>query len=297
MIGELTLNNTEEFGVDYFLQFKQKNLGHDVGVGGGVVNGAVPTANIIDPASLITYPVFSTLPTGATAYVAAGNTLSAIVHALDSTGRFRTISRPMVFTSNNKKAIIASGTEIPVPVSTISSATGSTIINTGLAQQSNIQFKKVALQLEVVPLINSDKEVSLDILQKLDSIAGSTIIDNNSIPNIATRYIRTNVNAPNGSTIVLGGLITDDKQKTVTGFPILGRLPLVGAFFRENLKTNKRTELIVLMRPEVSLTGLDQYHLRQKTEGKMHFGAEMDEEPRAVSTGKELPPPDLPPSK
>ena len=278
VIGELTLNNDEEFGVDYFLQFKKNNLGHDVGVGGGVNNGAVSSANIIDPASLITFPVLSSLPTGATAYVAAGNTLAAIVHALDSTGRFRTISRPMVFTSNNKKAIIASGQEIPVPVNTIQSATGGGIINTGLAQQSNIQYKKVALQLEVVPLINSEREVSLDILQKLDSLAGSTTVDGNAIPNIATRYIKTTVSAPNGSTIVLGGLIMDHKERNATGYPLLGRLPVIGALFRNTTKSKMRSELIVLMRPEVSMTALDQYRFRQKTEDKTHFGPEIDED-------------------
>ena len=67
-----------------------------------------------------------------------------------------------------------------MPVSTISG--GGTTIG-GLAQQSNIQFKKVALQLEVVPLINSEKEVTLDILQKLDSLTGeSTTVDGNFIP-------------------------------------------------------------------------------------------------------------------
>ncbi len=279
VIGELTLNNSEEFGVDYFLQFKKNNLGHDVGVGGGSVN--LPSAGgppIIDPASLITFPAFSTLPGGATAYVAAGNTLSAIVRALDSTGRFRTISRPMVFTSNNKKAIIASGTEIPVPVNTIQSATGGGIINTGLAQQSNIQFKKVALQLEVVPLINSEKEVSLEILQKLDSVADSVTVDGNQIPTIATRYIKTSVSAPNGSTIVLGGLITDEKRRSQSGYPILGRLPVIGALFRDTIKSKTRRELIVLMRPEVTLTPLDQHRLRQKTEDKTHFGPEIDQE-------------------
>ena len=98
-------------------------------------------------------------------------------------------------------------------MNTISSSTGGGIINTGLAQQSNIEFKKVALQLEVVPLINSEKEVSLDILQKVDSVAGTTRVDGNVIPNIATRYIRTTVSAPNGSTIVLGGLIMDKKDR------------------------------------------------------------------------------------
>ena len=298
VIGELTLNNDEEFGVDYFLQFKKNNLGggaEPIGVGGGA---SYTNSPIIDPASLITFPAFAGLPGGqATAYVAAGNTLAAIVKALDSTGRFRTISRPTVFTTNNKKAIIASGTEVPVPVSTISSSTGGGIINTGLAQQSSIEFKKVALQLEVVPLINSEKEVSLDILQKLDSLGEFTQIDNNRIQQINTRYIRTTVSAPNGSTIVLGGLIQDEKRRNRTGFPILDRLPVIGALLSDTIKSKKRTELIVLMRPEVTLTKLDLFRLREKTQGKMTFGSELDEDNQPAYDGKQLPPPDLPPSK
>lgn len=303
VIGELMLNNNEEFGVDYFLQFKNKNLTNNGGVPVGVGGAASYTgAPIIDPASLITFPAFAGLPAGqATAYVAAGNTLAAIIKALDSTGRFKTISRPTVFTSNNKKAIIASGTEIPVPVSTISSATGSSIINTGLSQQSNIEFKKVALQLEVVPLINSEKEVSLDILQKVDSVAGNTRIDNNLIPNIATRYLRTTVSAPNLSTIVLGGLIQDDKKRERTGFPILDRLPVIGALFADTTKSKMRTELIVLMRPEVTLTKLDLHRLRQKSEDRTHFGPELEQDDcpdcPPLLDGKQLPPPDLPSTK
>jgi general secretion pathway protein D len=311
VIGELQLNNTEQFGVDYFLQFKKNNLGHDIGVGGVSRNTG---AGILDPASLINFTQFATAAAtgGTNVYLSAGNTLSAIVHLLDSTGRFRTISRPTVFTSNNKKAIIASGTEIPVPVNTIQSATGGGIINTGLAQQSNIQFKKIALQLEVVPLINSDKEVSLDILQKVDNVAGTTRIDNNDIPNIATRYIRTTVNAPNNCTIVLGGLIMDEKRRDASGIPLWGRLPVVGALFRNTNKTKTRSELLVLMRPEVTLTGLEQYQLRQKVEDKTHFGPEIDQTdcpdcpPRmgdnkettttTTVSDKQLPPPDLPPS-
>lgn len=303
VIGELMLNNNEDFGVDYFLQFKKNNIAHgpDVGVGGGLRDTA---ASIIDPASLITFPAFSDAlgaTSGATAYVATGNTLAAIVRALDSTGRFKTISRPTVFTSNNKKAIIASGTEIPVPVSTISAATGTSIINTGLSQQSNIEFKKVALQLEVVPLINSEKQVSLDILQKVDSVAGTTRIDNNDIPNISTRYIRTTVSAPNQSTIVLGGLIQDQKTRNRSGFPILDRLPIIGAIFSNTSKVKMRTELIVLMRPEVSLTKLEMYRLREKSEGKTHFGPELEQDDcpdcPPLSDGKQLPAPDLPPTK
>jgi type II secretory pathway component GspD/PulD (secretin) len=158
----------------------------------------------------------------------------------------------------------------------------------------------VALQLEVVPLINSEKEVSLDILQKLDSLGNPANVDGNLIPTIITRYIKTTVSAPNGSTIVLGGLITDNKQLTKDGIPILSRIPLIGGLFRSTIRKNDRTELIVLMRPEVALTKFDLYRLRQKIEDKTHMGPELDQDdcpdcPRP-GDGKqlELPAPDLP---
>jgi len=239
---------------------------------------------------------------GTNIYLAAGATLASVVHALDSTGRFRVISRPMVFTSNNKKAIIANGQEIPVPVNTLSNVSGATVA--GVASvQSSIEFKKVALQLEVVPLINSEKEVSLDILQKIDSVVpGSNVnIGGNQVPTIATRYIRTNVSAPNCSTIVLGGLITDTKNTSKDGIPYLSRLPVVGSLFRSTTKNRDRTELIILMRPEVSLTKLDLYRLRQKHEDRTHFGPELEQEdcpdcPKR-GDGKQLPPPDVPSAK
>ncbi|MEP6708666.1 MAG: secretin N-terminal domain-containing protein [Verrucomicrobiota bacterium] len=326
VIGELTLNNDEEFGVDYFAKYKNKVVGISrnttVPIPLPSASGSPTTTTVIttdpvtglpvtttttnpiaaggvlDPANLINFSqIITNVASGTNVYVAAGNYLSAIVHLLESTGNFKVISRPMVFTSNNKKAIIASGTEIPVPVNTISSATGSSLINTGLSQQTNIQFKKVALQLEVVPLINSDKEVSLDILQKIDSLAGSTIVDGNSIPNIATRYIRTNVSAANGATIVLGGLITDSKTKNFNGIKFLDRIPLLGYLFRSTSKIKGRTELIILMRPEVTLTKLDLYRLRQKTEDKMHLGPELQENDVLPPVDKSLLPPDLPPAK
>jgi type II secretory pathway component GspD/PulD (secretin) len=318
VIGELTLNKDEEFGVDYFLRANNKLAGttNFTGIrpfaGGGTTTaspnpspGGSPITtttggNIFNPGKgLISFTQLATnAASGANVYLAAGNTLASVVHVLSSTGRFRVISRPMVFTSNNKKAIIASGTEIPVPVASLTSVVNSTTTTGVPAVASNIEFKKVALQLEVVPLINSDKEVSLDILQKIDSLAGSTIIDGNSIPNIATRYIRTNVSAANGSTIVLGGLIQDSKMRNTSGIPILDRIPYVGALFRNTSTSQTRTELIILMRPEVTLTKLDLYRLRQKSEDKTHFGPELEQDdcpdcPK-TSDGKQLPPPDLP---
>jgi general secretion pathway protein D len=313
VIGQLTLNNNEEFGVDWFAKYNRRFVGtsrnngvfstNDPGVpiaGSSVSPGssvAPIVGNVLDPANLIN---FSQIIQN------VGNGFAAIVHLLESTNRFRVISRPTVFTSNNKKAIIASGQEVPVPVSTLSNVNNAGIVNNVASVSSSIEYKKVVLQLEVVPLINSEKEVSLDILQKIDSIVpgGNVNISGNSVPTIDTRYIRTNVSAGNGSTIVLGGLIEDQKQKNYEGFPYLSRIPIIGAAFRSTATGKQRRELIILMCPEVTLTKLDLYRLRQKWENNnTHFGPELDQAecpdcPR-VETGKQinLPPPDLPAGK
>ena len=325
VIGQLSLNNNEEFGVDWFAKYNNRFVGISrnntifgnnnpaIPIPGASVaapgSSAPPlsAASVLDPANLINFSqIIQNVATGTNIYVAAGNAFASIVHLLEATGRFKVVSRPTVFTSNNKKAIIASGQEVPVPVSTLTNANVGGVINNTAAVSASIEYKKVVLQLEVVPLINSEKEVSLDILQKIDSIVpgGNVNISGNSVPTIDTRYIRTNVSAGNGSTIILGGLIEDQKQKRYQGFPYLSRIPLIGAAFRGTASGKERRELIILMCPEVTFTKLDLYRLRQKWENtNTHFGPELDQAacpdcPR-VETGKQinLPPPDLPEGK
>jgi len=315
VIGQLTLGHNEEFGVDWFAKYHNRFLGtnrnnnifnsgnpnHDPGI--PLPSGSAAPTNILDPSNLINFSnIIQNVGAGTNIYVAAGNAFAAIVHLLEATNRFKVLSRPTVFTSNNKKAIIASGQEVPVPTSTLTNATST--LNVG-SIQSSIEYKKVVLQLEVVPLINSEKEVSLDILQKIDSLVpnGNVLISGNSVPTIDTKYIRTNVSAKNGSTIILGGLIQEQKQKQTEGFPYLSRIPLIGAAFRSTSSGKQRQELVILMCPQVTLTKLDQYRLRQRWENTTHFGADLDQNecPDCPKTreGKQLtlPPPDIPEPK
>ncbi len=321
VIGQLELSNNEEFGVDWFAKYNKRFVGisrnntifgnnnpaipfPSVAPSVSPGTGNIIPGNIIDPSNLINFSqIIQNVTNGTNIYVAAGNAFAAIVHLLESTDRFRVLSRPTVFTSNNKKAIIASGKEVPVPVNTLSNANIG--INNTAAVSASIEYKKVVTQLEVVPLINSEKEVSLDILQKIDSIVqgGDVNISGNQVPTIATRYVRTNVSVANGSTIILGGLVEDTKQKNYQGFPYLSRIPLIGAAFRATASSKARSELIVLMCPQVTLTKLDAYRLRQKYENTTHFGPELDQNecpdcPK-TETGKQLalPPPDIPAAK
>jgi len=326
VIGQLTLSNNEEFGVDWFAKYQNKLVGISrnntifgpnnplipipsvaPSISPAIVPGSTNSGagSVVDPSNLINFgQIIQQVTAGTNVYFMAGNYLAGIVHLLEATGRFRVLSRPTVFTSNNKKAIIASGQEVPVPVNTLSNV-GTVGINGTAAVQASIEYKKVVLQLEVVPLINSAKEVSLDILQKIDSLVpgGNVNISGNSVPTIDTKYIRTNVSAGNGSTIILGGLIQEQRNKQYQGIPYLARIPIIGAAFRGTATSKQRQELIILMCPQVTLTKLDSYRLRQRWENTTHFGPELDQaECPDCPKGEEgkqlpLPPPDIPAAK
>jgi type II secretion system protein D len=270
-IGQLTLSETESFGIDYII-----NQGRDIAnfaggttvggttggtggtgtnVGGGVVglNGATPFLNI---GNLLSQEQVRNIAiagaSGLSGFVTGGNSFSAIVTALESTNKFRVVSRPVLFTSNNKKATIASGEEIAIPQSIQSGFSGNSSTNNGLVTNSSVQFKTVALTLEVLPLINAENEVSMDIVQKIDEQSGSTKIDNNDIPKIATRVLKTNVSVPNLATLVLGGLIKQRNNKTYSGIPLISRIPLLGPLFRSTTYDKSREELVILIRPVVT---------------------------------------------
>src|SRR5206468_3071344 len=108
VIGQLTLSNNEEFGVDYFAKYQNKlvaisrNTNVPIAVPSVAPSASPisPITGIVDPAGLINFSqIIQNVATGTNVYVAAGNYLAAIVHLLEQTGRFKVISRPMVFTS------------------------------------------------------------------------------------------------------------------------------------------------------------------------------------------------------
>ncbi len=249
VVGEMRLDQNEELGFDYLINNQEEILQTgDTRLGGAGI-GRNTSAPLLNPANLIDAGSFAAnfanFP-GLTAYVAVGDVLTAIVRALKSTGRFTVTSNPTLFTSNNKKAIIASGEEIAVPSQTVS-----TIDVTQPISSSSIQFKTVALQLEILPLVNPNGEVTLEILQKVDNTSGTTNISGNEIPNIATRFLRTTVTVKSGDTIALGGLIISEDEENVSGIPYLMDIPYVGTLFKTTRTVQDRRELVILMRPTV----------------------------------------------
>lgn len=245
VIGQLTLGDGFNFGLDYLSAINDRDgAGNNFTAGqnvSGLISGRVPDirtnlTNAIPAAS------------GLNLYGQIGDALDVYLSALETTNRFKVLSRPSVFALNNKKAVITSGTLIPVP--TQSSTNNLNNINGNI--NVTYDFRDVVLKLEVVPLINDDGEVHLTIAQVNDTVTGEQVFPNvGTLPIIATEQIITSVTVPNRETIVLGGLITDSQQKNTTGTPYLSRIPGVGNLFKRNQDTNERRELIIFIQPQV----------------------------------------------
>jgi len=173
-------------------------------------------------------------------------------HFLESTGKFRVLSRPVVYTSNNKKATIFSGQSVPIPGQTTYAPNYGGGTNAFPSQTSSIQYQPVVLKLEVIPLVNSDKEVNLVIAQRNDKIGATNNVGGIQVPTIDTQELTTTVRVPNGSTIVLGGLITEEKTGDETGVPYISRIPVIGPLLGgHEAKARKRKELVVMIQPVV----------------------------------------------
>ena len=176
------------------------------------------------------------------------------INALTATSRFRIASRPAVFTANNKKATIYNGKKIAIPTSTVTTlGAGGSANTTSGSQQSNIQYQDVVLKIEVVPLINSAKEISLQIVQTNDTLSQNSqaIGGGVNVPDINTQELNTTVIVPDRSTILLGGLVTQTDNKNVAGVPFLSTIPLMGNLFKSTSDITDRQELVVMIQPSV----------------------------------------------
>ncbi len=240
IIGQLTLDDNFEVGVDYLRQFNAGGHGNFAAslLTSDAIRNAV--ADIRNPVASAIQPLG-----GLSFYGQLADGLDVFVRALESTQRFKVLSRPSIYAANNKKATITSGQRIPVPTSTVSDLSNNSRV------QTNIAFQDVVLKLEVIPLINSNKEINLTVAQVNDNVIGEQKVADNVVPIISTERLVTTATVENRHTIILGGLITESQEKTTSGVPVLSRIPLLGMAFRSTKTRKQRKELLIFIQPVV----------------------------------------------
>ncbi|MEK0417216.1 MAG: hypothetical protein RI949_1222 [Pseudomonadota bacterium] len=165
---------------------------------------------------------------------AASRWLSVELSALEAQGKGRIVAHPRLITTDQKKALIEQGEELPYQAATSSGAT-------------NVQFRKANLKLEVIPMITPEGHVMLEVDVNKDSVGRSTVAGFA----IDTKHIRTEVLVENGGTVVIGGIYTQSEKDGANQVPLLADMPLIGPLFQNRQRNVSKTELLVFLTPRV----------------------------------------------
>ena len=177
-----------------------------------------------------------------------GPVFDVAVTALASDSRVNILSRPRIQATHAEQATLFIGETVPYVTGTFFGGIS------GAGSQSQYQQLAVGISLNVLPLINPDGLVILEIAQNIEQIGGSVLINGTDVPKTTRRQAQTKVAVNNGDTIVLGGFISSTKERSQSGVPVLKDIPFLGALFRTKSEKMSRSELMVLIRPTVLAT-------------------------------------------
>jgi general secretion pathway protein D len=228
-------------------------LGVQLGAGAAAITGADGFASSANTLGLplrtilnVINPVAAAglLSNGVSANLGLGGNFNILLQALSTSTRANLLSTPSLTTLDNKPAEIVVGQNVPF-------ITGSYAATNGAATTpfTTITRQDVGIMLRVIPRILAGNVVRLEVSQEVSSLVAAVSGASDLITN--RRAIQTTVLADNGGTIVLGGLISDDRQDSRSQVPLLGDVPVLGNLFRsKSLTRNKRT-LFVFLKPTI----------------------------------------------
>ena len=197
-----------------------------------------------------------------------GSRIRARLQLLESKNRLEAVSNPTLLVANNEVSRIFVGDEVPI---TTGFDAGTAVVNsTGAALTSSAvpktEIRPIGTTLLITPNINSDHTVTMRLVQETSSVrvgAGSIPFPQSSgfrnfpVDIVSTRSISGTFIGKHAQASVIGGLIEDRNSVTQSGVPYLGRIPIIGAAFRRDLKAKGRTELVLICRPYVVATPSD----------------------------------------
>ena len=314
LIGEVALNNAEEFGIEVGLQdsvlFDRSLLGdlltttvtENVQNGGNIItttediiqsatntpgfnfnnfplgnsgsNRALANSGTVGGQGLSSFAVGrvnNELGFGGLVLSASSENVSILLRALQESRRIEILSRPQIRTLDNQPAFIQVGQVVPFILN-------STITQFG--QTNSISFRDVGLILGVTPRISPDGTVVMEIDAEKSTIGpeeqGIPISVGNDgtiirAPTIETTRAQTTVSAATGETIVLGGLITKSNSVTQRSVPYLSSIPVLGDLFKYDSKSNRRSELVLILTPHIIHGPEDNERIKQVEMARMSW--------------------------
>ena len=232
LIAEISLTDELKFGLEWSLKAKA-NQGF-----GNITGSFIPTTTTTPggagTTTTVPAPGFSFLgidPTGL---------IRGFLQTLATQGKTNVLASPHILAADNRKAKIQIGSQVPV-VTDVQSTTVTT---------QNVQYKDTGVILEITPTINDSGLVSLEISQEVSDYNFQQI-GTNYFPVFTKRTVSTFAVVQDGQTIVIGGLIQENKGRTRAGLPFLSKIPILGYLFGYTDDTFARSEIVLLLTPRV----------------------------------------------
>jgi general secretion pathway protein D len=257
-VAEVTLTDALQFGVQYF--FTNNHNGNSVSL-------TAPPAGT----SSLTTPPAATSTTGVDATAAVQAAVQpllqqvlpglnlilgpqaeprVILSALSTLTDVRVLSAPSVVAMDNQPALLQVGDEIPITTGTatiLSNATNPVV--------STIQMENTGVILKVLPHIHANGTIQMEIEQEVSDVVNSS--QPTLTPTISQRRVHSTIAVTSGQTVLLGGLISDQVQKTKSGIPVLNDVPVVGDLFGTKSGQKQRTEIIMFIKPQLIRNSMD----------------------------------------
>ncbi len=157
-----------------------------------------------------------------------------------SDGYGRLLAQPQLVCASGEQAEFLAGGEVPIPLI--------------LAGQASVEFKEYGVKLEITPTADRHGNIQTEIyaeVSEVDESVSVQISDAISVPGFRTRYAKTNVTVRHGETIVLSGVFNHDQQKSVSKFPLLGHIPIIGELWKSRRFVEAKSELVIFVTPRI----------------------------------------------
>ena len=177
----------------------------------------------------------------------------AVLQAVSTDTNSNILATPHLTTMDNEEAFFIVGQEVPI-------ITGSTTGSSNSNPFQSVERQEIGIKLKVTPQINEGDAVQMLIEQEVSSISGATSVD----ILINKREIKTSVIVDDGGTIVLGGLIDDAVQESISKVPILGDIPIIGHLFKSTSTSVSKRNLMVFIRPTIIRDGVTMNEISHK---------------------------------
>ncbi|GAB6077915.1 secretin N-terminal domain-containing protein [Hydrogenobaculum acidophilum] len=252
-IAEVTLTGSLQYGIEWYIQNRFKKGTYTISTLGNL--GVATSGGLV------------------ATYITDSKIFQALLNMFAQKNKVKILSTPTLLVLNNHPASIDVGTQVPVINSQATSINvPSTTGGAGIIQ--SVQYVNTGIILNVLPTIETNNLVNLNIYQE-DSTAQPNNTSGINSPIILTRNINTTVVVPNGGTVILGGLISQQKGTGVSEIPILGDIPVLGNLFKNTSISNTKTELIIMLTPYIITDTEEAQKITDEIKSELSFYKEL----------------------